>query len=40
VTGQVTAIFQATLSSKIQGTIEKVLVREGVSVTRARSWLL
>ena len=36
VTGQVAAIFQATLSSKIQGTIEKVLVREGVSVTKSQ----
>lgn len=36
VTGQVAAIFQATLSSKIQGTIEKVLVREGTSVAKGQ----
>lgn len=36
VTGQVAAIYQATLSSKIQGTIEKVLVREGVSVAKGQ----
>ena len=36
VTGQVTAIFQATLSSRIQGTIDKLLVREGTQVSKGQ----
>jgi RND family efflux transporter MFP subunit len=36
VTGQVTAIFQATLSSRIQGTIDKLLVREGTKVSKGQ----
>jgi RND family efflux transporter MFP subunit len=34
VTGQVAAIFQATLSSRIQGTIDRLLVREGTKVSK------
>ncbi|OQW32667.1 MAG: hypothetical protein A4E19_04700 [Nitrospira sp. SG-bin1] len=34
VTGQVAPIFQATLSSRIQGTIDKLLVREGAKVSK------
>lgn len=37
VTGQVTAIFQATLSSRIQGTIYSVLVREGMRVSKGQT---
>ncbi len=36
VTGQVTAIFQATLSSRIQGTIDTLLVREGTKVSQGQ----
>ena len=36
VTGQVTPIFQATLSSRIQGTIDKLLVREGSRVSKGQ----
>lgn len=36
VTGQVTPIFQATLSSRIQGTIDKLLVREGTKVSKGQ----
>jgi len=36
VTGQVTTVFQATLSSRIQGIIEKVLVREGSQVSKGQ----
>jgi len=41
VTGQVMPIFQAVLSSRIQGTIDKLLVREGTLVVKGRrslSW--
>ena len=36
VTGQVAPIFQATLSSRIQGTIDRLLVREGASVSKGQ----
>lgn len=36
VTGQVKAIFQATLSSRIQGTIDRLLVREGTRVSKGQ----
>jgi RND family efflux transporter MFP subunit len=36
VTGQVETVYQATLSSRIQGTIEKVLVREGAQVKKGQ----
>lgn len=36
VTGQVAAMFQATLSSRIQGTIETLLVREGTQVSKGQ----
>jgi len=36
VTGQVAPIFQATLSSRIQGTIDKLLVREGTKVSKGQ----
>ncbi|MDH4301783.1 MAG: efflux RND transporter periplasmic adaptor subunit [Nitrospira sp.] len=36
VTGQVAAIFQATLSSRIQGTIDKLLVRESTKVSKGQ----
>ncbi len=36
VTGQVAPIFQATLSSRIQGTIDKLLVREGTQVSKGQ----
>ena len=36
VTGQVAPIFQATLSSRIQGTIDKLLVREGTKVAKGQ----
>ncbi len=34
VTGQVTAVSHATLSSKVQGTIEEIRVREGAEVSK------
>ncbi len=37
VTGQVQPIFQATLSSRIQGTIDKLLVREGTQVSKGET---
>ena len=37
VTGQVAPIFQATLSSRIQGTIDKLLVREGAKVSKGQT---
>ncbi len=37
VTGQVAPIYQATLSSRIQGTIDKLLVREGALVTKGQT---
>lgn len=37
VTGQVAAVFQATLSSRIQGTIDKLLVREGTRVSKGQT---
>jgi len=36
VTGQVMPIFQAILSSRIQGTIDKLLVREGTQVSKGQ----
>ncbi|MCP9464576.1 MAG: efflux RND transporter periplasmic adaptor subunit [Nitrospira sp.] len=36
VTGQVAAVYQATLSSRVQGTIEKLLVREGMAVSKGQ----
>ena len=36
VTGQVMPIFQATLSSRIQGTIDTLLVREGAQVSKGQ----
>lgn len=36
VTGQVVPIFQATLSSRIQGTIDTLLVREGSKVSKGQ----
>lgn len=36
VTGQVAPIFQAILSSRIQGTIDKLLVREGMKVSKGQ----
>ena len=36
VTGQVAPIFQATLSSRIQGTIDQLLVREGTKVSKGQ----
>ncbi|MBH0201899.1 MAG: efflux RND transporter periplasmic adaptor subunit [Nitrospira sp.] len=36
VTGQVAAIFQATLSSRIQGTIDSLFVREGTKVSKGQ----
>lgn len=36
VTGQVTPIFQATLSSRIQGMIDKLVVREGEQVVKGQ----
>lgn len=36
VTGQVAPIFQATLSSRIQGTIDKLVVREGSKVSKGQ----
>lgn len=37
VTGQVMPIFQATLSSRIQGTIDRLLVREGTQVVKGQT---
>jgi RND family efflux transporter MFP subunit len=37
VTGQVSAMFQATLSSRIQGTIDTLFVREGTSVVKGQA---
>ncbi|MBH0191842.1 MAG: efflux RND transporter periplasmic adaptor subunit [Nitrospira sp.] len=37
VTGQVVPIFQAVLSSRIQGTIDQLLVREGAPVVRGQT---
>ena len=37
VTGQVAAIYQATLSSRIQGTIDTLLVREGDRVSKGQT---
>ena len=37
VTGQVETMYQATLSSRIQGTIEKVLIREGTQVKKGQT---
>lgn len=37
VTGQVKAIYQATLSSRIQGTIDTLLVREGTKVSKGQT---
>lgn len=39
VTGQVATVYQATLSSRIQGTIERVLVREGTEVKKGQTLL-
>lgn len=36
VTGQVAPIFQATLSSRIQGTIDRLLVRDGTRVSKGQ----
>jgi len=36
VTGQVTPIYQAVLSSRIQGTIDKLFVREGTQVVKGQ----
>lgn len=40
VTGQVTAVYQATLSSRIQGTIDNLLVREGSVVRKGQTLLV
>ena len=37
VTGQVTALYQATLASRIQGTIDELLVREGSPVRKGQT---
>ncbi|BFU93350.1 MAG: RND transporter [Nitrospira sp.] len=37
VTGQVAAIFQAALSSRIQGTVDTLFVREGTSVVKGQT---
>ncbi len=37
VTGQVAPVFQATLSSRIQGTIKSMLVREGTQVVKGQA---
>lgn len=37
VTGQVTALYQATLASRIQGTIDNLLVREGSPVRKGQT---
>ncbi len=36
VTGQVATVYQATLSSRIQGTIDRLLVREGTAVKKGQ----
>ncbi|MCC6967534.1 MAG: biotin/lipoyl-binding protein, partial [Nitrospira sp.] len=40
VTGQVTAVYQATLASRIQGTIDNLLVREGSAVRKGQTLLV
>lgn len=40
VTGQVATVIQATLSSRVQGTIDKLLVREGTQVTKGQTLLV
>jgi RND family efflux transporter MFP subunit len=40
VTGQVAAIYQATLASRIQGTIDELLVREGSLVRKGQTLLV
>lgn len=40
VTGQVATVYQATLSSRIQGTIDKLLVREGTQVAKGQTLIL
>lgn len=37
VTGQVATVYQATLSSRIQGTIDQLLVREGTQVSKGQT---
>lgn len=37
VTGQVTALVQATLSSQVQSTVDKLLVREGTAVKKGQT---
>lgn len=37
VTGQVAAVYQATLSSRIQGTIDRLLAREGTQVSKGQT---
>jgi RND family efflux transporter MFP subunit len=37
VTGQVAAVYQATLSSRIQGTIDQLLAREGTQVSKGQA---
>ena len=37
VTGQITAVAQATLSSQIQSTVEELLVREGTAVKKGQT---
>ena len=39
-TGQVMPIFQAVLSSRIQGTIDQLLVREGTAVVKGQTLIL
>jgi RND family efflux transporter MFP subunit len=36
VTGQIAPVYQATLSSRVQGAIEKLLVREGMTVSKGQ----
>ena len=40
VTGQVTAVYQATLASRIQGTIDNLLVREGSVVRKGQTLMV
>jgi RND family efflux transporter MFP subunit len=40
VTGQVTAVYQATLAGRIQGTIDNLLVREGMPVRKGQTLVL
>ncbi len=40
VTGQVTAVYQATLASRIQGTIDNLLVREGSLVRKGQTLIV